>query len=181
MAFEIPLSKIEQFGGREKFDLAVAGHIANMQAFTKTKGKPRPMTSALVELALKRITYPVTMKKPDEYVSDYIVVDDTPPPPPPLNLADRKSQLTATLHIAENAALENILPFRKRRLASIEVNTAFQKNEEDRTDADKEVIASYNSMQERMSAVVLMAAQAESDIEDLTDDNINSWQPPNFG
>lgn len=186
MPFEIKLSQLQD---RVQFEQAVAEHIGRLVAFGKEVGTPRPVAHPLVEAAIKRISHPKSAKLPDDYAADYVVIDDAPPPPAPLNLEDRKRALHAALAVAEIAAKEAILPQRKHRLTLIKLNAANVKlritdgvvDNSALSDDDKKIIESYKVIQERYTAIELIAAQAESDIEDLTEDTIDSWQQPQFG
>ncbi len=176
MSIEIRLSQI---GGRvEDFRVAVEEHITKLTAFNKEVGKPRPTAPALIEAAVKRVQIP---NKPDSYETDYTLVDDTPPPPPALTLEDKKNQWHAKLAAAENTEKYLVMPPRKRRLSEMQYQAAVAKKEEDRTQEENDTIASFLDVNKKWTAVSMKAAQAESDIEDLTEDNVDSWQLPIFG
>lgn len=176
MTFEIRLSQI---GGHiDEFRVAVEEHIAKLTAFNKEVGKPRPTAPAIIEAAIKRTQLP---KQPDQYEADYVVIDDTPPPPPALTLEDKKNILHAKLGAAENAAKFAIMPPRKRRLSEMQYQAAVAKKEEDRSSEENETIAAFINTNKKWTAVSLAAAQAESDIEDLVEGNIDNWELPNLG
>lgn len=176
MTVEINLSAI---GGQEEvFADAVGKHIAKLHAFAKTTGQPRPTASPLIEMA---VTREQTEGKPDTYRPDYKIIDDTPPPPPPLNLEDRKSQVHMRLSMAESVAKDKILPPRKKRLLSVLYDQAIMKKEEDRTVEDNENISNFLFINKMWVDIGIIAAKAEAAIDDLTEDNIDSWQPPDFG
>lgn len=177
MPLEIKLSQLQD---RAQFEQAVAEHVERLVAFSREVGKPRPVAHPLIEAAVKRISHPKSAKLPDDFMADYVVTDDTPPPPPPLNLEDRKHMLTAALRAAENAAKTAILPHRKHRLLNLNYAAVLAKPEDSYTDEDKKTIADFLSKVGAIQAIDLKAAQAESDIEDLTEDTVDSWQAPNF-
>lgn len=178
MSFEVKTSQLQD---RAAYEQSVADFVSRLNSFATEVGKPRPVAHPLIEGAVKRISYPKADKKPDTYVADYVIVDDSPPPPPPLSLHDTKQMLRVQLIHAENAAKEKLLPFLKRRLLIIQFQNASAKKEDERSAEDNELIAEYLSKQSAMAAIELVAAQAESTLEDLTEDNIDSWQIPNFG
>lgn len=178
MPFEVKLSQLKD---RAVFETAVAEHISRMHAFAKEVGKPRPTSHPLVEACVKRVQ---KLNAPDEYVADYVVVDDTPPPPlqpAPLSLEDRKRQHQATLTQAENEAKWKILPQRRVRLAVAKIQIAMSIPEDKRTAEQNEDIASFTRVQKAWQQIELVSAQAEAELDDLTEDSIDSWQPPNFG
>lgn len=177
MPFEVPLSLIVD---QPSFDQGVQLHIKALTDFTKTRGKPRPVAHPLIEKSVKRVVYPVNQKKPDSYVADYTFKDDTPKIEP-LTLEDKKNRLVALLHNAAIAAKNKILPQRKFRLFLLNVKDAVDKKEVDRSDADKALIAEHNDIQTKWNVIDRKLAEAESAIEDLTDDTVDSWQVPQLG
>ena len=186
MPTEIKLSQLQD---RAQFEQAVAEHVAHLTAFSGVVGMPRPVAHPLVEAAVSRVSYPKADKKPDSFVADYVIINDTPPPPPPLSLEDRKYQMAASLRAAEAAAKEVVMPQRKLRLLNMKVSFANAKfklidgklDDSALTDEERNMISSYKDIQAKYAAIELASAQAESDIEDLTDDTINTWQPPTLG
>lgn len=180
MPFEIKLSQLQDSAAFEK---AVNDQINALHAFNKTVGKPRPVAHPLVEGAIKRVQKP----SGDLYVPDYIIIDDTPAPPPepapppPPTLEEKKVYLVNVVRTAENEAKYKILPERKFRLAITKLNIALAVKEEDRSGEQREDIASYLLIQDAYRKFELIGSQAESDIDDLTEDNVDSWLPPTFG
>lgn len=174
---------LSQIGDREQFETAVAGQIERLKAFANEVGTPRPVAHPIVEVSIKRVIYPRSEKKPDSYEPDYVIIDDTPKqnPTTPLSLVDRKNVLLAQLRATEIAAGEKILPQLKRRLFAMNFNAAMSKPEKDRTEQDNEIIADYQTMQKRFASLEMASATAEAGLADLTEDNIDSWQVPDFG
>jgi hypothetical protein len=168
----IPLSHLD--GKRAEFEVAVANYIHAMVAFGREEGKPRPTAHSLVELAVKRIE---KKGKPDDYAADYTIVDDTPV----VTLADKKLKCHAAIVAAENAARYKILPERRVRLVSIQHGIATAKPEAERTDADKAAISFYEDVSKKWNEITLLGATAEAALEDLTDDTVDTWSPPQFG
>lgn len=186
MPLEIRLSQLQD---RAQFEQAVAEHIERLVAFSREVGKPRPVAHPLVEAAVKRVSHPKSAKLPDDFMVDYIIVDDTPPPPAPLNIDDRKHLLVAQLRAAEQAAKDAVMPQRKLRLLTLKMQAANAKlkydpatgiDDSDLSDDEKACIEQYKDAHAKYSAIELASAQAESDIEDLTDDTVDSWQVPQF-
>lgn len=176
MALQVHLSRIG--GNTTAFDAAVTDHIAKLAEFTQTVGKPRPTAHSLVEQAIKRVQHTIG---PDTYEPDYEYVNDIPPPPPPLTIEDKKNQLHSEVIKAETEAKNKILPPRKMRHLNYSYETATHKLEEERTPEDVENIKNFIETNNKWAAIGRIAAQAESDIEDLTEDNVYTWQIPEFG
>lgn len=177
MPFEVPMSLIVDKPG---FEQGVALHIKALTEFTKTRGKPRPVAHPLIEKAIKRVTYPIKDKKPDGFVADYVFKDDTPQVQA-LSLEDKKNRLVAQLRNEEAIAKHKLLPQRKVRLFMLQVGAASVKKDEDKIDADHALIAQHADLQAKWNDLEHKAALAESAIEDLTDDTVDSWQVPQLG
>lgn len=179
MPTEIKLSQIA--GDRSGFEKAVAEHIAHLHAFNKAVGKPRPVAHPLVETSIKRIQ---AKGRADAYVPDYTLIDDLPAEAATdfkPSLEEKKVALHRQVHFAEHEAKYKILPQRKVRLAAVKMQQAMQVKEEDRTSEQNEDIASYLHVQKVWQEYDLIGAKAESDIDDLTEDTVDGWQPPTFG
>lgn len=188
MPFQVGLSQLQD---RDQFERAVADHIDRLKEFNKVVGKPRPTAHPLIEACIKRISYPKASKKPDDYEADYVIVDDTPavPEAAPLSLEDRKRMHVASLRAAEHAAKEAVFPARKHRLLTMQAGAAQTKlvakdgqiDDSALTDQEKDCLALIKEVQTKYGAIDMASAQAESDIEDLTEENVDSWQLPQFG
>lgn len=189
MPFEVRQSQLQD---RAAFEQAVFEHVERLKEFNGSVGKPRPTAHPLIEACVKRTSYPKASKKPDEYAADYVIIDDSPPPPPepaPLALEDRKRMLVMELRAAEVAAKESVLPARKHRLLLLQAGAAQQKlkakdgqiDDSYLNDDEKAKLAEVQRVQAGYNVIELAAAQAESDIEDLTDDTVDSWQLPQLG
>jgi|SRR5882724_6973010 len=176
MAFEIHTSQFWNGADQLAFENAVQNYINTMHAFNMVVGKPRPTAvHPLIERAVRRIQI---QGQPDKYVADYVVIDDTPQPP---SLEDKKNKLMSDLRFAENAAMEKVLPARKIRLAHIKYADALSLDESVRTATHQEDIDLIGKVQGIREHYALIAAQAEAEIEDLTEQTIDSWQLPTFG
>ena len=44
-----------------------------------TKGKPAPAASHIIENCIIRVRYPIKDKKPDDFITNYEIVDDSVP------------------------------------------------------------------------------------------------------
>jgi len=172
MSYEI---KASQINNRAEFEVAVATHITRMIAFNKEVGQPRPVAHPLVEASIKRVQ---ARGRPDAYVPDYVIVDDAPAIISAISLEDKKRMHQAALTAAENDARFKLLPQRKLRLAQLKYQLAMSKPEDERTSEENEDIASINLLNKAWEAIARKGAQAESDIDDLTEDTIDSWQLP---
>lgn len=177
MPYEVLLSQVHD---AKAFDKAVREHVAALHAFAKQVGTPRPTAHPLVEASIKR-----TQQKgaPDVYKADYVVKDDVPVPEviPEPTLEIKKSMLHEVLNRAENEAKYKILPQRRMRLLSLKMSIAMSVPEDQRSAEQREDVASYLLVQKAWQAIDLIGAQAESDLDDLTQATIDKWQPPKFG
>lgn len=174
MTFQIPLSHVEN---RELFEKTVADHVEKLNAFTKEVGKPRPVAHPMIEAAITRLQLE---GQPDEHVPDYEFIDDTPPPPPPLTLEEKKEQVALKLREFEEAAKERLLPRRQMRLKQVLYQMACTTPEDKRNPEQIEAIVAQQSFTKAWLAIELIAARAEAAIDSLTEDTIDSWQPPTF-
>lgn len=162
-----------QLGDPAVFQQAVEAHVEALRAFVHTVGVSRPTAHPLVDAAVTRHSI---SGGPDEFEANYTIIDDMT-----LSLDSKKHVLLDRLALAENTAKFKILPQRKMRLATLRFNLAASKLEELRTIRDNEHIASYTRIQNAWRDIELIGAGAESDIDDLTEDNVDSWQLPTFG
>lgn len=176
MTFEVHTSQFWDGADQEAFVNAVQNHINTMHAFNMLVDSPRPIAHPLVERAISRIQ---RQGQPDQYVADFVVIDDTTPPP--LSLEDKKDKLTLQLRTAEADAANKIISPRKSRLVHLNGTAALAIDADKRTDAQKEDIALLDEIQALQIKNAKTAAQAESEIEDLTEQTIDSWQLPTFG
>ena len=174
MAFEIRASQLKD---PVVFADAVNKHIARLKAHTKTIGKPRPVAHSLVEKSIKRILRP---ELPDDFVADYKIIDDTPQQPIEHSLEAKKQELLHKLAALITAANHRVISPRKVNLLTLQYNAAMSKEENKRTLEDGIVIDRYKEFAGKFQANNLIAAQAESDIDDLTEANIDSWPLPTF-
>lgn len=182
---------LSQINNREEFEAAVSTHVSALQAFNKSKDKPRPVAHPLVEMCVRRVTYPAITKRPDEYVADYELMDDMIKaeeigepeglvPPPSMTLNEQKMILTQQLRMAEAAAKDAFYPQRKMRLAHLIAQMALETPQDKRTQEQNEAVAAWLNILEGYRAIEIKSAQAEGDIDDLTSDTVGNWLPPTF-
>ncbi len=126
-------------------------------------GDAAPTAPALVEQAIRRVQ---SEGNPDDFVTDYEVIDDTPPPPPPPSpsAAELKAEALSRLHIAESQALDAVITSGKFRLLTMQP---------ERADELQSVIAKRN-------AISLHFAKQEAELDDLTSDQYADWKPAPF-
>jgi hypothetical protein len=120
---------------------------------------------------------PVTFmgsEKPDEFRSDYQLIDDTPPPP---TLDERKMALIVEVDKAANEAVAALCPPLKQRLMEMTANRAYMVEEDKRTPAEVAAIATSQAFDRGVEEIRFRAATLAAQIHDLTEDTIGSWKP----
>ncbi len=110
--------------------------------------------------------------KPDEFVSDYEIVDDSPPPP---SLTQLKHALLLEIAKQENELAQAIWPIGKRRLDELNEADILLKEEKIRTDEEKQFLVDLTDKKNKLSSLNRKAATLHSEIEDLTVENIKTW------
>jgi hypothetical protein len=171
MTYQVNASQLPD---RAQFEKDVNDHIAKLHAFNYSKDPraARPTAHPLVMACLKRIQKPGL---PDQYVADYEIVEDNK-----MTLEEKKDLLVGKLHYLEGKAREKVFPRRKLRLFNTRINVVQGKPAPDHTDEDKAVLERYKEINAKLGAIHLAGAEAEAAIEDLTEENIDTWQPPTF-
>lgn len=135
-------------------------------------GTPRPTAHPLIEACVRRVPQP---KGPDDFVVDYIMVDDLPPPQSPLLiLRQKKDVLFSKITLLEKDKLDALWPPGKRRLQVLNQNEILAKGEKT-TDEEKKILLEFKEMLGQYQAIEKRAAVLFSEIEDLTEENIDSW------
>lgn len=123
---------------------------------------------------------------------DFEIVDDGPTPAQ--ILAAKKTHLLGLVTAAENETNEAVLPRGKRRLYDMresdirsgivkpslaaKIKSAIVGPETSMSADDEQFLKDQDGRRAQYAAIALAAAQAHSDIEDLTLDNIDAWQMP---
>lgn len=114
----------------------------------------------------------------DKYVADYQIdkISDD------VLLREKKNVLLNAIHEAENAALEAVqLPLGKRRLANMQEDEFMAIDENHRKPEHERHLYEQASRRDAMHKIRLAGAQAMSDVEDLTLNNIDKFKIPTFG
>lgn len=198
--FEIPQEIAEQIGD---FDKKVLEYIQALEAHRFIVGAPAPTPAhPIMEHCVKRVQHPVpaahqpmrehtvktedgelvtTMKpegepvhfmsstSPDEFVSDYKII--------PYTLEDRKKKLDDMIAATVNAAVDAILPPRKRAYVNMLLGEASGVEEKDRTPEQQAALLDHEAREKQFKALHLWSAKQVHDIEDLTEQNIDHWKP----
>jgi hypothetical protein len=170
---ELNLSHIKSlpfdFGG------AVDAHIKALKAHQSTIGEAAPTPPhPLVERVIRRVQYPIDAKKPDDFVADFKVVDDTP------SLDQRKMELAQKIGLGAQTLINSIIPPLKVRLWNLQANEAKGIPPAKRSTQQKTAIANQDARNAKVNAIMAHLAQMESDIDDLTEQTIDGWQPAPF-
>ncbi len=137
-------------------------------------GDIAPSAPALIEAAVRRV--PIEGQA-DDFVTDYEVIDDTPPAP---TLDERKMALLNEIRTAEAAAFVKIISPGRQKLLFLDLAPIYAKPEADRTDAERELVASAVALDKRREAIQRHAAAQEIEVEDLTEATIDGWKPAAF-
>ena len=135
-------------------------------------GEPRPTAHPLIEQCVGRVQTP---GKPDDFVTlPFEVIDNTEPAP---TLRQKKDRLLAEVSKLEQEKINDILPQGKFRLWSMLNNASLAKKAEERSDAENEYITKFAELTKAQEGFHISAARLMSDVEDLTEENIDSWVP----
>lgn len=176
MTATIKTSQIAALGATlEQFETAVIAHSQEMRwhrdhhADASRDPYPAPAANPLVDFCVGK----------PALVPDYVVVDDTTP-----TLEQRKTALVHALTVDEIAATERAWPSRKRRIDGIRYSGAMAKIDADGADArdgeEKAFCAEYEGRLRKFAEIEKTSAQAQADIDDLTEETISAWSNPKF-
>lgn len=135
---------------------------------------PDPVAHALVDAAIRQ----------DGLIPDYVIEDDVTP-----TIEHRKSMLVVDVAAVARAASEKVRPAGKRALDGILYGEARAKvrvdivDEEqvtidDRSPEEKELCSAHEDRLAKLSRIERWSAEAQSAIEDLTEENIGAWAMP---
>jgi hypothetical protein len=181
---------------------AAAHNAWQKQMLERHEPYPRPVAHRDIDAAVAET---INADGSTTFAPDFEIVNDDPSPESVL--AEKKLTLLHKIAVAEAAALEKSqLPMGKRRSANLReaaINAAdgalwleiakgmkpeefekFDRNSElakRRDPADTQHLADQEARREAADAILHKAAQAMSDVEDLTLDNIDNYQLPDFG
>ncbi len=81
---------------------------------------------------------------------------------------------------AQAEAAAKVISPARARLLSMDVSRVYTKPAESRTPADDAVFAQHAAVQARLNALNYHMAMLEVEIEDLADDQLDSWQMTAF-
>ncbi|UZE51890.1 hypothetical protein ONR75_15775 [Rhodopseudomonas sp. P2A-2r] len=153
------------------FAAAVEGHRQALLAHRFT-GDAAPTAHDLIASAVRRVP---CEGGPDDFVSDFEIVDDTPVvvPPTPQQVRD---DLIARLRSAENVAALAVLGNGALRLLSLDAREAAMKPLEQRTAADTAALDRMQSVTDRRTAIDRHAATIEAAIELLPFDQLTTFE-----
>lgn len=168
MTLQIKASEIGDAAAQAAFAHRVEAFRHAKLAHHQTVDEPAPTEHHLIEACVRRVP---RGDEPDDYVVDYEIVRPT--------LEERKAELAATVQAAETAALHAALSPAKRRLLAYRLNEIAVKETADSSD-DMTAVQQHKQLVEHGNAVGRHAAQLLSEIEDLTAETIDTWQPAPF-
>jgi hypothetical protein len=158
------------------FEAEVHKFVQAKKDHLKTEGVPAPAAHPAVEAAVRRI--PGSKTQPDDFVADYEILDDMPPPP----TLDEKKAALAQQYLGQAVAMvEGITPPLKKRMMGFQLSDAHaRKAAGTATDSDDAIIAQHQDLSKKHDAIWRHLAQIESQIDDLTADQIDVWKATPF-
>ena len=148
------------------FVSAVEAHRQALLAHRFT-GDAAPTAHPLVEAAVVRVP---CEGGPDDFVSDFEVVDDLPAP------VDLRAALLARIHIAEGTAALAVIGNAALRLLSIDAREAALKPVADRTAADVAALDRMQDVARRRTAIDRHGAVLGALVEDLPADQLATFE-----
>jgi predicted XRE-type DNA-binding protein len=172
--------------------------LADREAKFTHQPYPAPIAHPMVDGAVRR---DADAGGKVTFTPDYVVVDDTPSAAELLRT--KKNNLMGRVTALEQAAMAAVVPIGKVRLfhlmegdvikADVARREQVQAKKKDAAPADiqNEVIkgrpatdaqfmAAQAARRERLARIARTAAQMHHDIEDLTSDTVDAWQPLSF-
>jgi hypothetical protein len=179
MTIRLLKSQIDAIGF--DFEAEVVNHIKNLEAHRFTQGTPAPAgCHPVVELAVKRVQYPVAAELPDEFVPDYVIEDDTPAPAPePMpvrpSLDERKLALAAQVHQEEHRIGTAAWPLLRRRLDVLRAHEAIAQGDLASEEA-KSFARDIAAKEAFLKAIERRGAELLYEIDGLTEETVDLWQ-----
>ena len=182
-----PLSELKKLPF--DFDDEVRRFLQAKKDHLTTEGEPAPTSHPWVEMSVKRIPGEIqrsgatTIIHPDDFVMDYRIEDDTPLPP---TLDEKKAKLAEEINKQANAMVQKILPPLKRKLWEFEANDAAraigvaQAANQEPDAVHKFAWDAHIARTEKVGAIYRHAAELESQIHDLTEDQVDVWKGAPF-
>jgi hypothetical protein len=180
MTAHISLAHLEARGfTRESFAQAVEEYRQARLDHSTTIGEPAPLPK-IPEIDACVIRLPADADNGDRFMADFVIVDDLPPPPAPPTLAEKKQKHMIAVRRLEQAAYDTIIPPLKERLWSLTYSEIVGKPEEERSADDKVFLEQHNARMTKRLKATRHGARLESQIDDLTEDTVDSWKAPEF-
>lgn len=162
----------------ETFEDEVKKYIARMKAANFDKNKPRPTAHPLIEASVKRVNQ--GKGKPDDFQADYQIVDDVSDPTVGMPHDQKLDVCASRLHLAEAAAKDKVLNRHKLRLFGMQYTAAISVKDDNKSQADKDIITQFAAIQEAYKKIELTAAEEEARLADMNDVELSAWKPPTF-
>ncbi|MGM4999244.1 hypothetical protein AB8A05_10960 [Tardiphaga sp. 538_B7_N1_4] len=174
MTFQINKSEVDAL----PFDFAEAVEAHRLALIEhRQTGNATPTHDPRVEAAVRRVIVPLEEGRPDDFVADFEIVDDTPPPP---TSSEQRAKLLRNIQVEHAAAAARVISPARARLLSMDVSRVYAKPAESRTPADDAIFAQHAAIQARLNALTYHTATLEVEIEELADDQLDSWQMTAF-
>lgn len=176
----------------ENFSTAVAQHAKDLNdhAFHMTQVEaqknlareeqsyqsyPAPAAPVLIDRAVRR-------RDDGVFVGDFQLINDRPSIEQIAvkRLREKKSELTSKITEIETAVSAKVIPVRKRRSLEFKLGDILPKKEEDRSQDEKDFLKEYSTKKALLFAIAKHGAELHSQIEDLTDKDVDTWTPAPF-
>lgn len=147
-----------------------------------TNGSPSPLGHPLLEAAIRTVKgkliseNPPIHEGPDDFVLDYEIVDDIYKP----TLDDKKKKLKDLLYQEQDRRLSAIIPQGKMRLFNIKAYEIRSTNFLFRTSKQRKLLKEIDQKKAMIDSIIKHSATVESDIDDLTDETIDTWVLPEW-
>ena len=159
--------------GEVDFATAVEAHRQALLDHRFT-GDAAPTAHPLIEGAIKRVP---SEGGPDDFVSDFEVIDDTPPAPSPAHV---RNELLSRLRSAEFDAATAVISNGALRLLSLDARAAAMKPLDERTAEDTAALDRMQAVTAKRTAVERHAALIEVAIEGLPADQLAGFEFDTF-
>lgn len=206
--------KIPKSVAGSDFEVRVAAHAKEIRDWKEQMAKVKSQAN---DPKISTIDRWVSRHKPTEHehimaavnddgLADFVLVDDGPSPEQALEA--KKNNLINLVTVAEQAAINAVVPRGKVRMFNIRegdireadrtrirpgladaVKAAVGINVQPKTDDaiekarpadDTKFLADQKNRREKVDAVIRAVANMLSDIDDLTIDNVDAWKMPDF-
>lgn len=168
-----PRPRWEDFAGKGDPAAEFSAEITKWEAEKLKRHAPvkKPISSPDVMASVQLVE--------GKHVADFEIVNDDPTPEQVLRT--KKDELIQRVHQDEEAAKrEAMLPVGKIRFAALKEHDYLAISEKDRTPDQIAHIEAQAAIQTKLATIYRTGAEATSEIEDLTADNIDSFKLPTF-